>query len=128
MTQITDITVKNGAATPADQVFTAFQPQAGSEPAVWYAKTGDKRIGWSSFTASVRRTNGTNKASKLQANFVIPLVDSLGARVGEIPASFSITLPDTATQLDINNATAYVTNLLSSSFVKSMITTGTPAI
>lgn len=124
MTQIANITVKNG--TNVDQVFTAYQPQSGSDPAVWYAKTGDTRYKWTSLTASVRRT--ANSASKLKLNITIPLFDSLGNKLGTIPASVEMTIADLSPSADIANAQAYVANILGSALVKDMILTASPAI
>lgn len=124
MTQIANITVKNGANV--DQVFTAYQPQSGSDPAVWYAKTGDTRDKWTSLTASVRRT--ANSASKLKLNITIPLFDSLGNKLGTIPASVEMTITDLSPSADIANAQAYVANILGSALVKDMILTASPAI
>lgn len=124
MTQIANITVKNG--TNVDQVFTAYQPQSGSDPAVWYAKTGDTRDKWTSLTASVRRT--ANSASKLKLNITIPLFDSLGNKLGTIPASVEMTIADLSPSADIANAQAYVANILGSTLVKDMILTASPAI
>lgn len=124
MTQIANITVKNGANV--DQVFTAYQPQSGSDPAVWYAKTGDTRDKWTSLTTSVRRT--ANSASKLKLNITIPLFDSLGNKLGTIPASVEMTIADLSPSADIANAQAYVANILGSALVKDMILTASPAI
>lgn len=124
MTQIANITVKNGSNV--DQVFTAYQPQSGSDPAVWYAKTGDTRDKWTSLTASVRRT--ANSASKLKLNVTIPLFDTLGNKLGTIPASVEMTIADISPSADIANAQAYVANILGSTLVKDMILTASPAI
>lgn len=124
MTQIANITVKNGSVV--DQVFTAFQPQSGSDPAVWLAKDANPREKWASLTASVRRT--TNKASRLKLNITLPLFDLTGARIGSIPSSVEVTIPDSATDAQIKDAQAYLTNILANALVKDMILTGSPAI
>lgn len=124
MTQIANITVKNGANV--DQVFTAYQPQSGSDPAVWYAKTGDTRDKWTSLTASVRRT--ANSASKLKLNITIPLFNAQGNKLGTIPVSVEMTIADLSPSADIANAQAYAANILGSTLVKDMILTASPAI
>lgn len=124
MTQIANITVKNGAVV--DQVFTAYQPQSGSDPAVWYAKTGTTRDTWTSLTSTVKRT--PNKASKLRFNVTIPLFDALQKRVGSIPIGIEMSIPDIAQPADIANAQAYAANILANATVKDMILTGSPAI
>lgn len=124
MTQIANITVKNG--TNVDQVFTAYQPQSGSDPAVWYAKTGDTRDKWTSLTASVRRT--ANSASKLKLNITTPLFDALGNKLGTIPVSVEMTIADISPSADIANVQAYVANILGNTLIKDMILTASPAI
>ena len=41
MTQLADISVKNGAATPVTVVFSAFAPQSGANGAIWYYKPAE---------------------------------------------------------------------------------------
>lgn len=124
MSNIANITVKNGSNV--DQVFTAYQPQSGSDAAVWYAKTGATRNTWTSLTSTVRRT--TNKASKMKLNITLPYFDVVGAEVGKIPVSVELTIPDTCPALVIGDAQAYLQNLLASSLIKEMILTASPAI
>lgn len=126
MTQIANIVVKNGAATPADVTFVAYQPQSGSDPAVWYAKTGDTRNKWTSLTSTVRRT--PNKASKLRFNITIPLFDVLGVQYGSIPTSVEMTIADVAPATNISDAQAYLANIMASAVIKDMILTASPAI
>lgn len=124
MTQIANITVKNGLNT--DQVFTAYQPQAGSDPAVWYAKIGETRDKWTRLTALTTRSSRT--ATKQRINITIPYYDALGVKIGSIPASFEITVPDNTPASVIADAQAYSSNILNSTVVKDMILTGSAAI
>lgn len=124
MSQIANITVKNGSV--ADQVFTAYQPQSGSDAAVWYAKTGATRNTWTSLTSTVRRT--TNKASKVKFNITIPYFSLDGVEVGKIPVSVELTVPDTCPASVIGDAQAYLQNLMAAPLIKEMILTASPAI
>lgn len=124
MTQIADLSVKNGSAVA--QVFTAYQPQSGSEPAVWYAKTGITRDTWTTLTASAKRT--PNKATKLRFNVTIPLYDALQNRIGSIPGNVEMTIPDIAQPSAIADAQAYLANMLDTTVIKEMILTGSAAI
>lgn len=124
MTQIADISVKNGTNT--DQVFTAYQPQAGSDPAVWYAKVGETRDKWTRLTALTTRSSRT--ATKQRINITLPYYDALGVQLGSIPASFEMTVPDNCPESVIANAQAYCANILDSALVKDMILTGSAAI
>lgn len=124
MSQLANVTVKNG--TNVDQLFTAYQPQSGSDPAVWMAKVGATRNQWTTFTSSVRRTN--NKASKMKFNLTVPYFDAAGVEVGKIPSLIEITIPDNCPGTVIADAQAYIANLLGSALIKDMILTASPAI
>lgn len=124
MSQLANITVKNGSNV--DQVFTAYQPQSGSDAAVWYAKTGATRNTWTSLTSTVRRT--TNKASKLKFNVTIPYFDLAGVEVGKIPVGVEMTVPDNCPAATIADAQAYLQNLMASTLIKEMILTASPAV
>lgn len=126
MSQIANITVKNGKN--ADATFTAYQPQSGSDPALWMLKNAGPRYTWSRMSLSVRRSQGANPGVRHKLGFNIPVLNALGERIGSIPFSGELTLPDTCTQDDLDNAAAYIANCYSSALIKETITTGSPAI
>lgn len=126
MSQIADITVKNGKN--ADATFTAYQPQSGSDPALWMLKNAGPRYTWPRMTLSVRRSQGANPGTRHKLGFNIPVLSATGERVGSIPFSGELTLPDTCTQDDLDNAAAYIANCYSNVLIKGTITTGSPAI
>jgi len=128
MTQIANITVKNGATTPVDKTFTAYQPQAGTVPALWFEKSaGDARVKWTPLTTLVRRSNDS-KANRFSLTLSIPYFDTLGVELGKIPCNVTVVVPDTAPLASINDAAAYLGNLLSSSLIKDQIQTMSAAI
>lgn len=112
MPQLADITVKNGAATPVDVLFTAVEPQSGSTPALWYFKAGSSRNSYVRLTTDVRRS-GSNAAtkSKLQLNY--PIVDPVTGIVRySLIAKIELVVPDMASQIDVDHVYAFLKNTL----------------
>lgn len=128
MTQIASITVKNGAATPVDVVFTPYQPQSGSDASLWYINNAQTRNMWTRLTLTVRKTQGSGQARRHRMGFNIPYFDSLGVEIGRIPFSGELTIPDNAPQSVIDDAAAYIANIYASALIKDTIKTVSPAI
>lgn len=128
MTQLANITIKNGAATPVDVMFTAYQPQSGSDSALWFLSGPDARNTWTRATLSVRQTNGSGKARRHKLGFNIPFFDVNGVEIGRIPFSGELVIPDNAPQSAIDNAAAYVANFYNHALIKDTIKTMSPAI
>lgn len=110
MTQLTDITVKNGAATPIDVVFAAVTPQSGSDAALWYYKAGLSRTSYVRLMTNVRRS-GSNAATKATLSLNYPVVDANGIVKYSLPFKAELTVPDQASQVDIDNIFAFAKNL-----------------
>lgn len=128
MTQLANITIKNGAATPVDVTFLAYQPQSGSDSALWFLSGPLARNTWTRATLSVRPTNGSGKARRHKLGFNIPYFDASGVELGRIPFSGELVIPDNAPQDVIDNAAAYAANLYNSALIKDTIKTMSPAI
>lgn len=112
MTQLTDITVKNGAVTPADTLFTAVEPQSGSTPALWYFKAGSQRNSYVRLTTDVRRS-GSNASSKAKLQLNYPIVDPVtGAVRYSLIGKIELVVPDMATDTDVNHIYAFLKNLI----------------
>lgn len=111
MTQLADITVKNGAATPIDVVFTAVTPQSGSDAALWYYKAGTSRTSYVRLNTNVRRS-GSNAAMKSVATLNYPVVDVDGIVKYNLLAKIELTVPDQASQQDVDHVYALMKNLL----------------
>lgn len=126
MTQISNIVVKNGATTPVDVTFKPYQPQSGSDVALWYLATAETRDRWVRLTLSVRKT--ANKAMRHKLGFNIPYFNSEGIQVGSIPFSGEMVLPDNAPLSVINDAAAYVSNIYGNTLIQDTIKTASPAI
>lgn len=111
MTQIADIAVKNGSNTT--ETFKAYQPQSGSDPAVFLKPTTESRDHWPSLTSSTRRT--ANKATKTKTNLTVPYFNSVtGVHAGNVIVTVEYTIPDSAPLNVINDAYAYVSSVVSS--------------
>lgn len=128
MTQIADITIKNGAATPVDVKFTAYQPQSGSDSSLWYINNALTRNTWTRATLSVRKTQGSGQARRHKLGINIPFFDATGVELGRIPFSGELVIPDNAPQSVIDDAAAYVANLYNSVLIKDTIKTVSPAL
>lgn len=112
MTQIADIAVKNGSNTA--ETFKAYQPQSGSDPAVFLKPTTESRDHWPSLTSSTRRT--ANKAVKTKTNLNVPYFNSVtGAQAGNVIVTIEYTIPDTAPLATIGDAYAYASSVVTSS-------------
>lgn len=112
MTQLADITVKNGAATPVDCLFSAVAPQSGSDAALWYFKAGTQRTSYVRLNTTVRRS-GSNAATKAVATLNYPIVDPITGIVRyNLLAKVEMTVPDVASQSDVNDVYALLKNLL----------------
>lgn len=112
MTQLADITVKNGAASPVDTLFSAVEPQSGSTPALWYYKAAPSRNSYVRLTTDVRRS-GSNASTKSKMQLNYPIVDGVTGLVKySLIAKIELTVPDMATQTDVDHVYAFTKNLL----------------
>lgn len=114
MTQLADITVKNGAATPVDSLFTAVTPQSGSDAALWYFKAGAPRTSYVRLTTNVRRS-GSGSATKAMLGLNYPVVDADGIVKYNLIAKVELTVPDQATQENVDDVYAFIKNLMAHS-------------
>lgn len=127
MTQIANIVVKNGATTPVDVTFVAYQPQSGSDVSLWFLSSTETRDRWPRLTLSVRKT--PNKAMKHKLGMNIPYFHpTTGVQLGSIPFSGELTLPDNCPQSVIDNVAAYIKNVYANALIQETIKTASPAI
>jgi hypothetical protein len=110
MTQLADITVKNGAPTPADTLFGAVQPQSGGDAALWYYKAGPSRNSYVRLTTDVRRT-GSNASTRARMQLNFPVVVENVVQYSLI-AKMELVVPDMATQQDVDHMYAFMKNLI----------------
>lgn len=128
MTQLADITVKNGASTPVDITFAAQQPQSGSDSALWYYKpAGSTRAQYVRATAAIRRS-GSGTAHKALVNITYPFYNELGVKVAQVPVRVEATLPDDLTDAQIKEAIKVAFNFASHTTVTNAIIDASPFI
>lgn len=114
MSQLADVNINDGAATPVSRLFVAMKAQTGSNPSAWYYKPVSQPIGWVALTHSLSETSQGSFKTKVKV--VNPQVDTTNpARVELIStciASVDITFPPNASDLDRANTLAYLANYL----------------
>lgn len=121
MTQLIDISINDGKATPVSRLFSAQNAQSGNEPAMWYYKQGLQRTSFVRLSQLVRRS-GSNASTKVQLQLVLPQVDAVtGVENYRLIGKFELTVPDVATDADIADALAFVANGLNNATIKSSI-------
>lgn len=132
MPTATNLTVKNGAATPVDKTFTLLTPASGyGSVAEWALKEGTISSVFPRFTAAARPSQKT-KSKNLQVKFRLPssYTDSVTG-VTNVASAFEFngtaTVPDDFPEALKDDAVAFVTNILSTTLLKAMIKDGLPA-
>lgn len=131
MPSATNLTVKDGAATPADKTFTLYSPAAGDGGvATWALKEGAVANAFPTFTAGSTKTS---KGRQLKTKLVVPIVytDSQSNMPMVIADRFevnvTVAVPDSVPEARRDDCAAFAVNLLSHTLVKSMIRDGLPA-
>lgn len=128
MTQLADIIVKNGAATPVNVTFFAQQPQSGSDAAIWYYKpVGSSRMQYWRLSATSRRS-GSGLAAKSIVTLTVPFYDALGAKSFQIPIRLEVTLPDLVSDAQAKDVVMTAINLFASSLLADSIINSSPVI
>lgn len=132
MPQATDLTVKNGEATPVDKTFTLLTPASGyGSIAEWALKEGAISSVFPRFTAAARpSTKGNGKV--LQVKFKMPssytdTVTGLTSVKSGFEFNGTISVPDDFPESLKADASSFVGNLLTHALVVSMMKDGLPA-
>ena len=125
MSQAANFTIKDGASTPADVLFTNVQPAGGSLPATYYARSRGP------MTASqpVIRTSSKGMQGKrevlhtVSVPYAVTGTDGVTKVVGSAFAEVRVVLPDTVPDTVRADLRAFVANSCNSpQFVESMTT------
>lgn len=110
MTQLADMTLADGLSTPVGRLFTAVTPQNGTNPAIWNYKATTQRTGYVRAETLVRRS-GSGASTIATFKLFAPSIDSVtGIERYRIIGEVKLTVPDVATQADIDNAFAFIKN------------------
>lgn len=128
MTQLADITVKNGAQAPINVTFAAQQPQSGSDAAIWYFKpVGSARSQYWRLSVTNRRS-GSGAASKSIVTLTVPYFDANGVKLFQVPIRYEVTLPDLVTDAQAKDAIMTSINLLVSPLLVDSLVNSSPVI
>lgn len=130
MSLISNVIIKDGAATPADKIFVPMQPQGGqTTPASWLEKSAVSPLGWRKITLLVRPVpNGTSKVSlRISDPTLTSIADGccVDAKTPVVSytdifsAEFSI--PFKATKANRADILAYAKNFLGHAVMKSAV-------
>lgn len=112
MTQLADMSLADGLATPVVRLFTAVTPQNGINPAIWNYKAGSQRTSYIRAETLVRRS-GSNAASVCSFKLFAPQVDPVtGIEKYRIITEVKMTIPDVASQADIDQSWAFLRSAL----------------
>lgn len=124
MTVLANITIKNGAATPVDVVFTAIGVRNGV--ASWKDKSTGIPAGFSEITYSLREPSKAFPAYKMSTKISVPKLEVSPAFLVPTKAYESLlkieaVLPDRCTAADRADLYAYGVNLLANALLRDGI-------
>lgn len=131
-----NIVIKDGQAAPADHIFTPYQPQQGSTPAVWYERSGTSPLGWRRITLSVdTQVKGISKVRIVISDPVLANL-SQGCCVDQNTPAVSYTdfaniqfnLPYSATDANRKDILAYAKNILTNASIVDAVVSLQPAV
>lgn len=123
MAAIANIVVKKTDGT-TDVTFTALQGATAADPAIW-ANTASSLVYNNRDSVKFRsRDNGTKTARRIEVDAVFPVrrtENGIEVNKGPIPLSFTLPIPNWATDAEVNEAVDQFINVLASVHVRSHI-------
>ena len=125
MSQAANFTIKDGASTPADTVFTCVQPAGGNLPATYFARAKGSSSAYQPKIAI--SSKGGKKIREVFQTVLVPysVVDGGGkpTLVDNAYAEIRVVLPDTVPDSVRSDLRAYVANSVDvAQIVDAMIT------
>lgn len=127
MPNMADISIKKADGTTT-VVYNACQPANQQEPALFRQNAFSARAAnRPTFTIMSRKSNANAQTQRLEVRFVYPIlatVDGVEVVSDSIPFTGFFTIPLKISDTDLNEAVAQYTNLLSSTLVRSVISSG----
>lgn len=127
MSQVSTVTIANGAATPLSMTFNVVQSQTGNtSPAMWNERTPAIYAAYPKLSMLVARRNAS-LSSKVTVKLNLPQQDVDGAVNAECFAKVEFIVPDGATIDTRQDLLALVRNFLTTSVVEDAVHTSTPA-
>lgn len=130
MPQAANFTVLDGAATPADTLFTLLTPASGKSPAVWVAKSKGPTVATQPKVDV--STTGTKVGRSLRLSFRLPYwvtgTDGRVSVVDSLFASLNVVVPDTVPDANRDDFVALLANIIANEIVREMIRDGHSAV
>lgn len=129
MPQATNLIVKN--ATNVDKTFTLLSPAPGyGSPAEWALREGATSVVYPFFSLAASKTQ--NRSRKVAVKVRVPAVYvSVATGLPVVSSSMefngALSVPDDFPDAQKDDAVAYVTNILTTAFVKGCFRDGLPA-
>lgn len=123
MSQIANIVLKNGAATPADVTFTPVQPMNGESPAHWSLRNDILLQARQDIRLSIQE-NG-NGTTRVRGSVTMPVTRTDAASALSVLHknlfNFEFVLPSTSGVADRKDIAAYAKNFLALSVVQDAV-------
>lgn len=112
MPQATNFTIKNGASTPADTVFTNLQPAGGTLPAVYQARAAgpNSALQPKISLSSEQQRSGRRVRQTIRTPYYVVGTDGVSRLVDSCFTEVITTLPDSVPDDVRSHHWAYVSN------------------
>lgn len=132
MSSLTDLTIADGQSTPVNHIFTAYQPQNSSNPAIWQNSEAATPAGYRKITLSVSQPKSAGAPFKVRMVISDPVLASVPtgccvdtnipqvAYVDFFDATFS--LPYSSTVANRADILAFAKNFLAQAVVTAAVT------
>lgn len=127
MSQIANMTLADGQATPANHTFTVLTAQTGDQPAAW-RDIASSALVLGQYRASMK-VNRSATADKVSIIITMPKLstDGTSSKVHQNIANISFVLPDTADVQERKDLLAFAKNMLGNAIVSDAVHNGSPA-
>lgn len=121
MPAIANLSINDGQGTPASHTFAVGTTDGSS--AKWLEKTAAASTGYYVLSYSIRMAKTPTAANVVEINLALPTLDgtSLNSVMRKSTASLRFNFAQAASQQEMKDMVAYVTNFLSNATVKSAI-------
>lgn len=125
MSQIANITLADGQATPVNHTFTVINPQNGTATAEWRDLSRSARSQQVTVQSILRRANGNSARNKVEVSIYAPILRTDAGGVLQATdmasAKVTITLPDIMLDTERKDLRAYVANFLNTAAFKEQV-------
>jgi len=138
MSQITDLVLADGQATPVNRTFSVQRPAAGDQSALWYDRSGGIFAGFGRIELSVRASQGKLPSQKVRLTVSLPTLAQMGNNAaGFTPTpvvgytrlcDITFTLPEACSLQERKDLLAFVKNALGAANIASAIQNFEPAV